>query len=234
MGRQKRESTMITKTFADRLSDLVEEKKSTGLSHNEICEQAGVGSGAMSDWLSDNKTANIDSLCKLATYFGVSADYLLGISELKTYKVHPRAACELTGLSESAFKTVWALSSYRNTDPKNLLKNTLNDFLSNQKFVSLMMELKTCMVESEHIGSELSSLSYLEESGAPSDPIELLNYVKEKWGYKWDSGEHYYGIGTGFEIVELEEKRGYSFFLCQNIFMEIIKELSESKIREAK
>ena len=72
MGRQKRESTTITKTFADRLNDLVEEKKSTGLSHNDICEQAGVGSGAMSDWLSDNKTANIDSLGKLAKYFNVS------------------------------------------------------------------------------------------------------------------------------------------------------------------
>lgn len=88
MGRPKRESSSVTKAFADRLSDLVEEKKATGLSHNEICEQAGVGSGAMSDWLSDNKTANIDSLYKLAKYFNVSADYLLGISRATKAEYH--------------------------------------------------------------------------------------------------------------------------------------------------
>lgn len=100
MGRQKRKSTTITKTFADRLSDLVEEKKATGLSHNGICEQAGVGSGAMSDWLSDTKTANIDSLRKLAKYFDVSADWLLGLSEARSTDIDVQKICKKTGLSE--------------------------------------------------------------------------------------------------------------------------------------
>ena len=113
MGRQKRESTTITKTFADRLNDLVEEKKSTGLSHNEICEQAGVGSGAMSDWLSDNKTANIDSLGKLAKYFNVSADWLLGVSNERELNGDIRKVCEYTKLNKNSVLALRELCEYQ-------------------------------------------------------------------------------------------------------------------------
>lgn len=102
MGRKPRESTIVTKAFADRLSDLIQEKKSTGMCHEEICEQVGVASGAMSEWASDNKTANIESLYKLSTYFGVSADWLLGISETRSTDKEIKNACEHTGLSENA------------------------------------------------------------------------------------------------------------------------------------
>lgn len=80
MGRLSRQSTDATKAFADQLSDLIADAKKSGKSHEEICEGAGVASGAMSDWAADNKTATIDSLYKIAKYFGVSTDWLLGLS----------------------------------------------------------------------------------------------------------------------------------------------------------
>ena len=80
MGRLSRQSTEATKAFADHLSDLIADEKKCGKSHEEICEGACVASGAMSDWAADNKTATIDSLYKIAKYFGVSTDWLLGLS----------------------------------------------------------------------------------------------------------------------------------------------------------
>ena len=83
MARPPRVSTPTTKAFAERLSDLVQIKKDEGLSHDEISRQIGVSSGVLSEWMSDNKTASIENLAKLAKYFNVSADYLLGRTDVK-------------------------------------------------------------------------------------------------------------------------------------------------------
>ena len=91
MARPSRVSTPTTKAFAERLSDLVQIKKSEGLSHDEISRQIGVSSGVLSEWMSDNKTASIENLAKLSKYFGVSADYLLGLSDVQTADVDVRA-----------------------------------------------------------------------------------------------------------------------------------------------
>ena len=131
MGRQKREPSDFTKAFADRLSDLVDEKKATGLNHNEICEQAGVGSGAMSDWLSDNKTANIDSLGKLAKYFNVSADWLIGLSEARSKNPDIQWICKKTGISEHIVADILG-STEREIDEFNKLfskRHSLGVFL---------------------------------------------------------------------------------------------------------
>lgn len=102
MGRHIRESTTTTKTFADRLSDLVQEKKDSGSNHEQICAELGVATGALSQWMSDVSTANIDALAKIANYFGVSCDYLLGLSDAPTNDPDLAAACDLTGLSKEA------------------------------------------------------------------------------------------------------------------------------------
>ena len=63
MGRPPRQSTIVTKTFADRLSQLVEEKKKAPESnHAQIAADIGVSSGALSEWCSDNKTISISQL----------------------------------------------------------------------------------------------------------------------------------------------------------------------------
>ena len=99
MARPSRVSTPTTKAFAERLSDLVQIKKSEGLSHDEISRQIGVSSGVLSEWMSDNKTASIENLAKLAKYFNVSTDYLLGLSDVQTADMDVKAICEYTGLT---------------------------------------------------------------------------------------------------------------------------------------
>lgn len=129
MGRHSRVSTPTTKAFAERLSDLVQAKKNTGLSHDEICRQIGASSGGLSEWMSDNKTASIDNLAKISKYFGVSTDYLLGLSNLKTPDVDIQKACELTGLSDDAIKIL--RDSYA--------AKALNVFLSEDSFRNLLL-----------------------------------------------------------------------------------------------
>lgn len=216
------------KIFPERLSLLMKERN---LKQQDLGNALGVKRQTVSLYMTGQSMPDAEQVKKIATFFDVSADWLLGLSEIKTYNTHPRVVCELTGLSEEAFKTIWAISCSEQNSGNRKLKDAMNEFLSNKKFVSLMIELKSCITESENVGAEVSKLSSYADDEFPSDPIDLLNYAKEKWDYRWDSGERYHGFNAGFDVVEAEEKRGYSLFSCQNTFMEIIKEISETEIR---
>lgn len=114
MGRVSRQSTEATKAFADRLGELISAAKSSGMSHEEISKGAGVASGAMSDWASDNKTASIDSLYRVATYFGVSTDWLLGLSDYVQDSSKPITLYEL-GFSEKAANQIASIAGAAET-----------------------------------------------------------------------------------------------------------------------
>ena len=109
MGRLSRQSTEATKAFADHLSDLIADEKRCGKSHEDICEGAGVASGAMSDWAADNKTATIDSLYKIAKYFGVSTDWLLGLSNYTEDAARQITLFEL-GFSETSANQIASIA----------------------------------------------------------------------------------------------------------------------------
>lgn len=217
--------------FPSLLRKLREEK---GVSQERLSKVLGVSKSTVGLWETGDTLPDAKSIFDLANYYYVSADYLLGRSKIRTYNAHWRAVCELTGLSDEAAKLIINLSAPRENDPNGHLKNALNAFLSNKKFVSLIMELKTCIVESGKLGAELEHLSSYRDEEFPDDIMELLEYAKGKWGYVWASGERYRGFGAGVDVVNAEEKRGYTLFVLQNIFMEIVKEISESEIRGEK
>lgn len=100
MARPIRESTQTTKDFSERLSELVEERKKQGIPQKEIAAGIGIASGTLSDWCSDNKTPTIDAIPKISKYFGVSVEWLFGLSNDRTIrpsivdelKLSPKAA----------------------------------------------------------------------------------------------------------------------------------------------
>jgi len=71
-----------TKAFADRLSDLIDLKKQEGKTFKEIAIESGVPIGSLSKYHNDAAEAGVNSLVKLAKYFNVSTDYLLGITDI--------------------------------------------------------------------------------------------------------------------------------------------------------
>ncbi len=63
-------------TFAKRLNELRTENK---LSMKQLAQKINVTDGAISNWENDINEPKISYLIKLAKFFGVSADYLLGL-----------------------------------------------------------------------------------------------------------------------------------------------------------
>lgn len=97
----KQKDNNSTAEFSGRLKELINEK---GLSLRDLAADMGVTFTALSDWQRGNKTPRADSIVILARYFGVSSDYLLGLTDVRTSETDARAVAEYTGLSEYAVK----------------------------------------------------------------------------------------------------------------------------------
>ena len=102
-----------TKTFADRLSDLIDEKRKAGKSFKEIAAESGVPTGSLSKYQNDAAEAGVNSLVKLAKYFDVSTDYLLGITDVSRGNADDMAIEKRLGIKGD---TIEKLSQFRKRD----------------------------------------------------------------------------------------------------------------------
>lgn len=62
--------------FAERLRNLIDEK---GLNFQKFSKEIGIPNSTISDWLNKKTTATIENIPKIALFFGVTTDYLLGL-----------------------------------------------------------------------------------------------------------------------------------------------------------
>ena len=103
MARPKREKNTVTGVFSERLKRLTKMKMDElGQTQAAIADNIGIPPSSLSEFQSDMKTPGIDTLYKIAKYFDVSADYLLGLTEVETPDIDKRAICAKTHLSEKA------------------------------------------------------------------------------------------------------------------------------------
>ena len=65
--------------FAERLKELRTEK---GLSHIQLAKLTGISARAIGMWESKNRTPNIEAIIVLSDFFNVSADYIIGRTEV--------------------------------------------------------------------------------------------------------------------------------------------------------
>lgn len=133
MARSLRKSNPTTKIFADRLSDLVEEKKRSGLTQKEIAAGIGCASGALSEWCSDNKTPAIDALPKIADYFNVSASWLIGCSDVRERGTEIQTIHHETGLSAAVICKL----KIDKTAEDNSYIHTINKMVESESFSTM-------------------------------------------------------------------------------------------------
>ena len=58
-----------------------------GLNQVEFAKQIGVSKQCVSNWENDNVLPSVEMLMKIAEFFNVSTDFLLGVAPLKTINV---------------------------------------------------------------------------------------------------------------------------------------------------
>ena len=115
--------TRTTKIFADRLQELI---SSSGKDMKTLETEIGVSAPALSKYQNDGGEAGINALEKIAEYFGVTADYLIGISDNKILENEP-IGNELNLSDEAVEMLRWSRDD-------SFLNSTINALLENEDF----------------------------------------------------------------------------------------------------
>ena len=89
--------------FSSRLRDLLNKKN---ISMQALSVEIGVSRQAISQYCDGSTVPNADKLLKIADYFGVSLDYLVGRTATPTTDMALRAVCDYTGLSEYSVRVL--------------------------------------------------------------------------------------------------------------------------------
>ncbi len=121
-GRKRRVSNKYTKDLSANLSDLIEKKRSEGINHKQISDEIDAADGALSNWANDVATPNLDSLIKLAKYFDVSIDWLIGLDDFEKIENKHVNARDL-GLSEKAIEVLKSLNKGSNQAENSAVNN---------------------------------------------------------------------------------------------------------------
>lgn len=98
------------KVIGERLNTLLAVK---GLKQKDIADLLGVTENTVSYYVTGARCPNTDQIIAIAKKWNVSADYLLGLSEVMSTDQNKKIACEVTGLSEENVEFLSKLYEYQ-------------------------------------------------------------------------------------------------------------------------
>ena len=101
----------------------------------ELAEYLGVKPNVVSYFCNGSRVPNIEQIRKIAEIFNVSADYLLGLSDIATANADIKNACEVTGLSEKAIEN---LAAIKNNTFDEVLCPVISGIIENDSFTALI------------------------------------------------------------------------------------------------
>jgi transcriptional regulator with XRE-family HTH domain len=138
-------SNEVTKIFADRLQDLISD---SGKTVKQLAKEIGVPSGSLSKYQNDCAEAGTTRLFKIAKYFNVSTDYLLGLTEVKSVDADLKVVHKITGLSQKAIEKI--VETMLTNDMKGL-----NSLLESQYYFNLVSAISNIIDLPEYTGEDL-------------------------------------------------------------------------------
>jgi transcriptional regulator with XRE-family HTH domain len=164
--------TKVTKALQNSLEALVEYHRGrTGLSHNAVAKAIGITPSALSSYQSDCMEAGINPLCKIADYFNVSTDSLLGRTHTASEKDELLFVSKFMGLDvETLYKLRGVMPPMRDVGYGSgethfgEYADTVNAIVRSDAFIQMVMVLyATSDIESN------KALEYNEQNGRVSE-----------------------------------------------------------------
>lgn len=161
-----------------------------------------------------NQGMRVEYLRILSDFYGVSTDYLLGLTNVKSINPDMRNAIEFTGLTQESIETIRSLISQ---DHSVVHIDILNWFLSNPDFtLSLISKLHNFMLESQSFFIEKNTWK------------ETLKY-QEKISNGMSMSDDSVSIITNalFNLDEQEGRKDLAHFRASQLFNHILEDFIE-------
>ena len=158
--------------FANRLKELRGNR-----TLQEVADEIGITRVALGYYEKGERKPDIEILHRLAAYYHVSCDYLLGLSDIKTPDISIKEISEKTGLSEQAIKKL----SFYNTSPNfRRCIDALNFMFCSQYFENALYHIPDYIekVKIDEIlrGKRRDRQHEIENLYSEQDPNEAYNY----------------------------------------------------------
>lgn len=124
----------------------VEEKQATPLARrlnelivdgNALKDYLGVSAQAINQYRLGMARPSLENLCKIAKFYDVSTDYLLGLTDTPSIKTDIRTACKTTGLSAGAVEALQTMGDIFVKDglvQRPVFRQALSSILENRGF----------------------------------------------------------------------------------------------------
>lgn len=135
-------------TFGKRLSELRTDK---GLTQIQLAETTKIQRVTIAKYERGERAPSIDNLLAFVDHFGVSSDYLLGLSNIKSNNPDISSACAYTGLAEYAILSIKETLSHADSMyevSKESYIRSLNQLLTNDEFYHALYLLTLLKKES--------------------------------------------------------------------------------------
>ena len=132
--------------FPNRLSELMEEQK---LKQQDLADELGIKRQTVSLYMNGQSMPDALQVRNIAAFFGVSSDWLLGLTDVKAQDLDIREVCEYTGLSETAVDSLHHFIADKDkngvypagfTDAKYTPRDFINDLLSHRFLFHIIVE----------------------------------------------------------------------------------------------
>lgn len=197
--------------FRERASQLISESNMT---QTELKDALGISAGSISD-LKNKKSPppNAETLYKLAKHFNVSADWLLGLSDVQSTDQATKELCQTLGLSDVSIDYLQNSDNQGVRNVINLLFEQHDRAVYNsnhqkawQLFARLPSKEKYSMLEELAKFCELCSADEDVEISYSNGEVTLVKYAADEMPYDTlnvDLPE----FVSGVSLVELEKSR---------------------------
>lgn len=150
--------------FARRFKSL----RLAGETQRSFAQRIGLTQPTVALYESGKRTPDIETLGRICRVCGCSADWLVGISDIKIQDTNTRGVCEYTGLDENAIDL---LLEYKKTAPEFI--GIINILMSGFKteFTMLLSDLNLYLPFAAEIREDL-------ESGAGEESFSLREFLE--------------------------------------------------------
>lgn len=220
-------SDFQTDVFISRFAEL---KKESGETNKDLQDVFGLSLSALINYQTGKRIPDIAFLHKLAQHFGVSADYLLGLSDVRSTEQDIQTACEVTGLSEKAVKMLKDSAGYKDAFYKNNILPILNAMLETKDFYRIADRINAVIVSQKRItiNKKITKKKVKEEFGIDGDfvllgtPHTTKQLVNAAECLK----------GTGWEIAPMEKMNQAVKFQVEFEFRELYTKIADTFSKE--
>lgn len=203
--------------LAKNLSELI------GKDVKNIAEHLGCSSQAINQYKQGTSVPQLNKLIKIAEYFNVTTDYLLGLSKVKTTDPKVKEICEYTGLSEEIINT---LHYWKNDKQERV--NHLNKLFSLRETKYFLLELFGYCDKCEEYADKVYKKT--EES----DYKDLHYYCDDNINVDDNFKTYHFGLDTDYNERKDNKELRYRIFEDSQKFIEIMESFQDECLQESK